>query len=88
MKALSVVSVKDFKEHATTIIRNIIEKGKYLILTKRNKPIAFIEPFDKNKEAEICYLTSQIGKLLKSANITEKEAQNALKSARKEVYGS
>lgn len=88
MKAISVVSVKDFKEHATTIIRDVIEKGKSLILTKRKKPIALIKPFDKDKEAEMYYLTSQIGKLLKDANITEKEAQNALKSVRKDVYGS
>lgn len=88
MKAISIVSVKDFKEHATTIIRDVIQQGGSLILTKRKKPIALIKPFDKDKEAEMYYLTSQIGKLLKEANITEKEAQNAMKNVRKEVYGS
>lgn len=88
MKAEAVISIKDFKAHATTIIRNMIEKGKSIILTKRKKPIAMIKPFKKDKEAEMYYLTAEIGNLLKEANLTEKEAQTALESVRKEIYGS
>lgn len=87
MKVEAIVSIKDFKAHATTIIRNMIEKGKSIILTKRKKPIALIKPFKKDKEAEIYYLTSEIGNLLKEAKLTEKEAQEALESVRKEIYG-
>lgn len=85
---MKVVSVKDFKDHATTFIRNEIEKGQSIILTKRRKPIALIKPFKEDKEAGLSYLTSEIGRLFKEANITEKEALESLKNARKEVYGS
>ena len=86
---MKVVSVKDFKNKLNSFIRDEIEKGEFIVLTKRKKPIALIKPFQGvEREAVIGYLMAEIGKLFKEADITEAEALNALEKVRKEIYGS
>lgn len=84
---MRIVSVKDFKNHATALIRDEIEEGRMVVLTKRKKPIALIKPFmGEEKEALIGYLMSEIGNLFKQVDISETEALEALDKARKEIY--
>lgn len=84
---MKVISIKDFKDHATSILRNNVENGESIILTKRKKPIALIKPFSDEKDANIAFLTNQIGAMFKEANISEKDALDALDAVRNEIYG-
>ena len=49
------ISVSQFKIHCLKIIENINQKKKSLIVTKRGKPVAKIEPIDKLSEDDLLF---------------------------------
>jgi antitoxin (DNA-binding transcriptional repressor) of toxin-antitoxin stability system len=86
---MKVVSVRDFKNQATKLLREEIEKGNSIILTKRRKPVALVKPYEnESREAIVGYLIGEMDKIFKEAHISKEEALRALDQARKEIYGT
>lgn len=84
---MKVVSVKDFKNQATQLLRDEIEKGNSIILTKHRKPVALVKPYEnESREALVGYVIGEMDKIFKKANISKEEALKALDEARKEIY--
>ena len=56
------VAISEFKSHCLEILNNLEKTKSSIVITKRNKPIATISPFAKQK-------TSIFGMLQKKAEI-------------------
>ena len=77
MKFLGVRELKEsFISH--------LNSGEEIVITKRKKPIARLSPIKKNSPESALL---EIGRILAESDITEKDAQKALKQVRKELYG-
>jgi antitoxin (DNA-binding transcriptional repressor) of toxin-antitoxin stability system len=77
---MKYVGVREMKESFISYLNS----GEELVITKRKKPIARICPIKMNSpEAALL----EIGQILTEAGVSEKDAINALKRVRKELYG-
>lgn len=45
------VAISEFKSHCLEILKNLEKTKASIIITKRNKPIATVYPFSKNKKS-------------------------------------
>lgn len=82
---MKFVNVREFSATATKLLRDDVEKGNRVIITKRGKPVGLIIPF-KDKAAVAEALLEEAESLLKESGTTETEALKALAKARKKVY--
>jgi len=82
---MKFVNVREFSSTATKLLRDDVEKGNKVIITKRGKPVGIIIPF-KDKMAVAEALLEEAESLLKENGITESDALKALAKARKKVY--
>jgi prevent-host-death family protein len=82
---MKFVNVREFSATATKLLRDDVEKGNRVIITKRGKPVGLIIPF-KDKAAVAEALLEEAESLLKESGTTEAEALKALAKARKKVY--
>jgi len=73
---IKIVSVKEFKDKATQLLR----EKEAVIITRRGIPVAKLEPIDKLKG-----LMLKARLEMKEANISEREAIELLKEAKKEI---
>ena len=82
---MKFVNVREFSSTATKLLRDEVEKGKRVVITKRGKPVGIIVPFtDKAAVAEA--LLEEAESLLKESGTTEADVLKALKKVRKKVY--
>lgn len=82
---MKFVNVREFSSTATKLLRDDVEKGNKVIITKRGKPVGLIIPFtDKVAVAEALFEEAEY--LLKEIGTTESDVLKALEKARKKVY--
>lgn len=82
---MKFVNVREFSSTATKLLRDDVEKGRKVIITKHGKPVGLIIPFtDKVAVAEA--LIEEAESLLKESGTMEPDVLKALKKARKKVY--
>ena len=82
---MKFVNVREFSSTATKLLRDEVEKGKRVVITKRGKPVGLIVPFtDKTAVAEA--LLEEAESLLKESGTTEADVLKALKKVRKKIY--
>lgn len=82
---MKFVNVREFSSTATKLLRDDVEKGQRLIVTKHGKPICLVIPFnDKIAVAEA--LLEEAESMLRESSITEKDLINALKKIRTKIY--
>ncbi|MBI5379637.1 MAG: type II toxin-antitoxin system prevent-host-death family antitoxin [Nitrospirae bacterium] len=79
------VNVREFSSTATKLLREEVEKGEKVVITKRGKPVGLIIPF-KDKIAVAEALLEEAGSLLKESGITEVDILKALETVRKRAY--
>lgn len=79
------VNVREFSATATKLLREEVERGEKVVITKWGKPVGLIVPF-KDKIAVAEALLEEAGALLKESGITERDVLKALESVRKKVY--
>lgn len=82
---MKFVNVREFSSTATKLLRDDVEKGNKVIITKRGKPVGLIIPF-KDKVAVAEALLEEAESLLKESGTTKSDALKALATARKKVY--
>lgn len=82
---MKFVNVREFSSTATKILRDEVERGERVVITKRGKPVGLLIPFsDKVAVAEA--LLEEAGALLKEGGVTETAMLKSLEKARKKVY--
>ncbi|MBI4686437.1 MAG: type II toxin-antitoxin system Phd/YefM family antitoxin [Nitrospirae bacterium] len=82
---MKFVNVREFSSTATKLLRDDVEKGRKVIITKHGKPVGLIIPFtDKVAVAEA--LIEEAESLLKESGTMEADVLRALEKARKRVY--
>lgn len=82
---MKFVNVREFSSTATKLLRDDVEKGNKVIITKRGKPVGIIIPF-KDKVAVAEALLEEAESLLKESGTMESDVLKALEKARKRVY--
>ncbi|MHB8881735.1 MAG: type II toxin-antitoxin system Phd/YefM family antitoxin [Thermodesulfovibrionales bacterium] len=82
---MKFVNVREFSSTATKLLRDEVEKGQRVIITKRGKPVGLLIPFtDKTAVAEA--LLEEAESLLMESGTTESDVLKALEKVRKKVY--
>lgn len=82
---MKFVNVREFSSSATKLLRDNVEKGQRVVITKRGKPVGLIIPF-KDKIAVAEALLEEADSLLKESGITEVDVLKTLEKVRKKVY--
>jgi prevent-host-death family protein len=82
---MKFVNVREFSSTATKLLRDDVEKGEKVIITKRGKPVGLIIPF-KDKIAVAEALLEEADSLLKQGGIKEFEILKILEKVREKVY--
>lgn len=77
---MKFVGVREFKARAAAYLK----AGEELVITRYGKPIAQVVP---ETEKTIVDALRAMGRILREAGVTEKEAQAALQRARRKLYG-
>jgi len=82
---MKFVNVREFSSTATKLLRDEVEKGERVVITRRGKPVGLIIPFtDKAAVAEA--LLEEAESLLKESGVTEAAVLKTLENVRKKVY--
>ena len=82
---MKFVNVREFSSTATKLLRDEVEKGERVVITRRGKPVGLIIPFtDKVAVAEA--LLEEAENLLKESGVTEAAVLKTLENVRKKVY--
>ena len=82
---MKFVNVREFSSTATKLLRDQVEKGERVVITRRGKPVGLIIPFtDKAAVAEA--LLEEAENLLKESGVTEAAVLKTLENVRKKVY--
>jgi prevent-host-death family protein len=82
---MKFVNVREFSSSATKLLRDDVEKGQRVVITKRGKPVGLIIPFnDKIAVAEA--LLEEADSLLKESGLTEADLLKTLEKLRKKIY--
>lgn len=82
---MKFVNVREFSSSATRLLRDDVEKGERVIITKRGKPVGLIIPF-KDKAAVAEALLEEAEFLLKESRIMEPDILRMLEKVREKVY--
>ena len=82
---MKFVNVRDFSSSATKLLRDDVEKGQRVVITKRGKPVGLIIPF-KDKIAVAEALLEEADSLLKESGLAEADVLKMLKKVREKVY--
>lgn len=82
---MKFVNVREFATTATRLLKENVEKGEKVVITRHGKPVGFLIPYtDKVAVAEI--LLEEAESLLKDSGITEVDLQESLKRVRERLY--
>lgn len=83
------ISIREFRDKASKILKDEIDKEGKIVITKRGKPFAVISPFTKDDvKLALAAALDDARKILESADIKEDELLKALENVRKKVYGT
>ncbi|MCI0453996.1 MAG: type II toxin-antitoxin system Phd/YefM family antitoxin [Candidatus Dadabacteria bacterium] len=83
------ISIREFRDKASKLLREEISKDSRIVITKRGKPFAVVSPFTKDDiKLALAAALDDARKILKSADIKEDELLKALENVRKKVYGT
>lgn len=82
---MKFVNVRELTSTATKLLREEVEKGEKVVITRRGKPVGIIIPY-KDKVAVAEALLEEAESLLKESRITENDLQKTLKNIRERVY--
>ena len=82
---MKFVNVREFSSSATKLLRDDVERGEKVIITRRGKPVGLIIPF-KDKMAVAEALLEEAEFLLKESGIIEADVLKALGKVREKVY--
>lgn len=82
---MKFVNVREFSSGATKLLRDDVERGEKVVITRRGKPVGLIIPF-KDKTAVAEALLEEAGSLLKDSGINEDDVLKALEKVREKVY--
>lgn len=82
---MKFVNVREFSSTATKLLRDDVERGEKVVITRRGKPVGLIIPF-KDKAAVAEALLEEAEALLKESGITEASALKSLENVRKKIY--
>jgi len=82
---MKFVNVREFSSTATKLLRDEVEKGERVVITRRGKPVGLIIPF-KDKAAVAEALLEEAETLLKESGLTEAAVLKSLEDVRKRVY--
>jgi len=82
---MKFVNVREFSSSATKLLRDDVERGEKVIITRRGKPVGLIIPF-KDKMAVAEALLEEAESLLKGSGIIEADVLKALEKVREKVY--
>lgn len=82
---MKFVNVREFSSTATKLLRDDVERGEKVVITKRGKPVGLIIPF-KDKMAVAEALLEEADSLLKECGLTENDVLRALEKIRARVY--
>jgi len=78
---MKFVNVREFSSSATKLLRDDVEKGQTVVITKRGKPVGLIIPF-KDKIAVAEALLEEADSLLKESGLTEVDVLRMLEKVR------
>jgi len=82
---MKFVNVREFSSSATKLLRDDVEKGQRVVITKRGKPVGLIIPF-KDKIAVAEALLEEADALLKESGLKEVDLLKTLEKVREKVY--
>ena len=82
---MKFVNVREFSSSATKLLRDDVERGEKVIITRWGKPVGLIIPF-KDKMAVAEALLEEAEFLLKESGIIEADVLKALGKVREKVY--
>jgi prevent-host-death family protein len=82
---MKFVNVREFSSSVTKLLRDDVEKGQRIVITKRGKPVGLIIPF-KDKIAVAEALLEEADSLLKESGLTEVDVLKTLEKVREKVY--
>jgi prevent-host-death family protein len=82
---MKFVNVREFSSSVTKLLRDDVEKGQRVVITKRGKPVGLIIPF-KDKIAVAEALLEEADSLLKESGLTEVDVLKTLEKVREKVY--
>ena len=82
---MKFVNIREFSSSATKLLRDDVERGEKVIITRRGKPVGLIIPF-KDKMAVAEALLEEAESLLKESGIIEADVLKALEKVREKVY--
>ena len=74
---MKFVNVREFSSTVTKILRDEVEKGEKVVITRRGKPVGLVIPF-KDKVAVAEALLEEAQTLLKESRITQTDVLKAL----------
>ena len=82
---MKFVNIREFSSSATKLLRDDVERGEKVIITRRGKPVGLLIPFkDKMAVAEV--LLEEAESLLKGSGIIKADVLKALEKVREKVY--
>jgi prevent-host-death family protein len=82
---MKFINVREFSSSATKLLRDDVERGEKVIITRRGKPVGLIIPFkDKTAVAEALLEEAEI--LLKESGIREPDVLKMLEKVREKIY--
>jgi prevent-host-death family protein len=82
---MKFVNVREFSSTVTKILKEDVEKGEKVVITRRGKPVGLVIPF-KDKAAVAEALLEEAETLLKESGITQIAVLKTLEDVRKKVY--
>ncbi|HEX3036709.1 MAG TPA: type II toxin-antitoxin system prevent-host-death family antitoxin [Thermodesulfobacteriota bacterium] len=83
------VSIREFRDKVSQILKEEISKEGKIIITKRGKPFAVVSPFTKDDvKLVLAEALDDAKKILEDADINEEELLKKLENVREKVYGS
>jgi prevent-host-death family protein len=83
------ISIREFRNKASKILREEVGKDGKIVITKRGKPFAAISPFTEDDiKLALAVALDDARKILESADIKEDDLLEALENVRKKVYGT
>lgn len=83
------ISIREFRDKTSKILRDEIGKKEKIVITKRGKPFAVVSPFTKDDvKLALASTLDDARKILESADIKEDELLKTLENVRKKVYGT
>ena len=83
------ISIREFRDKTSKILRDEIGKKEKIVITKRGKPFAVVSPFTKDDiKLALAAALDDARQILESADVKEDELLKRLENVRKKVYGT